>query len=102
MYRTHVCFPTLELQYVTCGSVVTLQHFTSKFRLHSHDVKYGGGSGQLSVTGFKEQGDVNNYWIVREGYGAAPCEGFFLFLFSFFFSFFLFFLFFFLSFFFSL
>jgi len=36
---------------VTCGSVVKLQNIYHKIRLHSHDVKYGSGSGQQSVTG---------------------------------------------------
>lgn len=38
-------------QQVTCGSVVKLVNQAHKVRLHSHDVKYGSGSGQQSVTG---------------------------------------------------
>lgn len=33
-------------QYVTCGSVLKLASAESNIRLHSHDVKYGSGSGQ--------------------------------------------------------
>lgn len=33
-------------QYVTCGSVLKLASGESNIRLHSHDVKYGSGSGQ--------------------------------------------------------
>ena len=33
-------------QHVTCKSVVKLVHKKSNIRLHSHDVKYGSGSGQ--------------------------------------------------------
>ena len=62
-----------ELQYVTCGSIISLVHVPTNSRLHSHDVKYGGGSGQQSVTGFADQGDTNNYWLVREAHGSPPC-----------------------------
>lgn len=36
----------LGFQHVTCGSVLKLVHSQSNHRLHSHDVKYGSGSGQ--------------------------------------------------------
>ncbi|KAK4785462.1 hypothetical protein SAY86_002151 [Trapa natans] len=32
-----------------------------KFRLHSHDVPYGSGSG---LTGFPGVDDANNYWVL--------------------------------------
>lgn len=38
-------------------------HERTKFRLHSHDVPYGSGSGQQSVTGFPEVDDANSYWV---------------------------------------
>ena len=34
-------------------------------RLHSHDVKYGSGSGQQSVTGTDSKDDVNSHWAVK-------------------------------------
>ncbi|CDP18848.1 unnamed protein product [Coffea canephora] len=37
----------------------------TKFRLHSHDVPYGSGSGQQSITGFPNVDGSNSYWIVR-------------------------------------
>lgn len=40
---------TLGFQYVTCGSVLKLYNVESKDRLHSHDVKYGSGSGQQVI-----------------------------------------------------
>ncbi|KAL8456990.1 hypothetical protein ACS0TY_035004 [Phlomoides rotata] len=40
-------------------------HERTKFRLHSHDVPYGSGSGQQSVTGFPNVDDSNSYWVVR-------------------------------------
>jgi dolichyl-phosphate-mannose--protein O-mannosyl transferase len=38
-------------------------HEKTKFRLHSHDVPYGSGSGQQSVTGFPTVDDSNSYWV---------------------------------------
>ena len=38
--------PGIHGQQVTCGSVLKLFHYQSNHRLHSHDVKYGSGSGQ--------------------------------------------------------
>ncbi len=35
-----------EYDYVTCGSVLKLINGRLGVRLHSHDVKYGSGSGQ--------------------------------------------------------
>nr|CAG4650504.1 EOG090X0E0P [Sida crystallina] len=51
-------------QYVTCGSVIKLQNLAYKVRLHSHDVKYGSGSGQQSVTGTELKEDVNSHWAI--------------------------------------
>ncbi|KAG8046908.1 hypothetical protein GUJ93_ZPchr0008g12724 [Zizania palustris] len=50
---------------ITYGSVIKLMHERTKFRLHSHDVPYGSGSGQQSVTSFPNVDDANSYWIVR-------------------------------------
>jgi dolichyl-phosphate-mannose--protein O-mannosyl transferase len=50
---------------VTYGSVLKLQHERTKFRLHSHEVPYGSGSGQQSVTGFPGVEDANSYWMVQ-------------------------------------
>uniref|UniRef100_A0ACD6AK78 Uncharacterized protein n=1 Tax=Avena sativa TaxID=4498 RepID=A0ACD6AK78_AVESA len=46
------------------GSAIKLIHERTKFRLHSHDVLYGSGSGQQSVTSFLNVDDANSYWIV--------------------------------------
>jgi hypothetical protein len=51
---------------VTFGSAVKLVHKQSKFRLHSHQIKYGSGSGQQSVTGFQGADDPNSLWQVKE------------------------------------
>nr|XP_028564304.1 stromal cell-derived factor 2 isoform X2 [Podarcis muralis] len=50
---------------VTCGSVVKLLNPRHGVRLHSHDVRYGSGSGQQSVTGVTTVDDSNSYWRVR-------------------------------------
>ncbi|XP_064081701.1 stromal cell-derived factor 2-like [Macrobrachium nipponense] len=52
-------------QQVTCGSVVKLFNSYYKVRLHSHDVKYGSGSGQQSVTGTPQQEDHNSNWLIK-------------------------------------
>ncbi|MQL96883.1 hypothetical protein Taro_029564 [Colocasia esculenta] len=57
--------PTTEGVEITYGTVLKLMHERTKFRLHSHDVPYGSGSGQQSVTGFPNVDDSNSYWIVR-------------------------------------
>lgn len=54
-----------EFKYVTCGSVVKLYNQRQGIRLHSHDVKYGSGSGQQSVTGSPSADDNNSYWVVK-------------------------------------
>ena len=50
---------------MTCGSLIKLAHDSSKALLHSHDIAYGTGSGQQSVTGFPDLGDANSLWLVR-------------------------------------
>ncbi|KAL6647530.1 hypothetical protein ACP70R_014967 [Stipagrostis hirtigluma subsp. patula] len=60
---------------VTYGSVVKLMHEKTKHRLHSHDVPYGSGSGQQSVTGFPEGDDSNSYWIIRPTPDSSARQG---------------------------
>ncbi|KAK7311905.1 hypothetical protein RJT34_10370 [Clitoria ternatea] len=64
----------VEVQ-ITYGSVLKLMHEKTKFRLHSHDVPYGSGSGQQSVTGFPNVDDSNSYWIVRPEPGTSAKQG---------------------------
>ena len=54
-----------KTQSVTCGSVIKLMNKEHKVRLHSHDVKYGSGSGQQSVTGSSLKEDVNSHWTIK-------------------------------------
>ncbi|XP_030656437.1 stromal cell-derived factor 2 isoform X1 [Nomascus leucogenys] len=62
-----------SLAVVTCGSVVKLLNTRHNVRLHSHDVRYGSGSGQQSVTGVSSVDDSNSYWRIR-GKTATVCE----------------------------
>lgn len=62
-----------EQNLVTCGSLVKLLNTRHNVRLHSHDVKYGSGSGQQSVTGVESADDANSYWRVR-GKAGGPCQ----------------------------
>jgi len=60
-------------QQVTCGSVLKLQNVHHKIRLHSHDVKYGSGSGQQSVTGTEVKEDVNSHWAIKGPTAKKQC-----------------------------
>ncbi|XP_072495905.1 stromal cell-derived factor 2 [Notamacropus eugenii] len=62
-----------DLPFVTCGSVVKLLNTRHNVRLHSHDVHYGSGSGQQSVTGVSDVDDSNSYWRIR-GKTSTVCE----------------------------
>ena len=62
------------LQHVTCGSVLKLLNTAYKVRLHSHDIKYGSGSGQQSVTGSELKEDVNSMWAVKGPNKLLPCK----------------------------
>lgn len=53
---------------VSFGSVLKLEHVSSGYRLHSHSLPYGQGSGQQSVTGMEQHGDSNSLWILKEPY----------------------------------
>jgi len=44
-------------------------------RLHSHEVKYGSGSGQQSVTGTNAKEDGNSYWLVKAESGKQCIRG---------------------------
>ena len=60
-------------RYVTCGSVVKLVHEATGYRLHSHDINWGSGSGQQSVTAVSTDADVNSLWQVSNAYGSIQC-----------------------------
>jgi dolichyl-phosphate-mannose--protein O-mannosyl transferase len=58
---------------VTCASVIKILNIANTARIHSHDVKYGSGSGQQSVTGVKDMDDNNSHWTII-GLGCARGE----------------------------
>ncbi|XP_056643509.1 stromal cell-derived factor 2 [Diorhabda carinulata] len=62
-------------KFVTCGSVLKLLNTDYRVRLHSHDVKYGSGSGQQSVTATEVQEDINSHWLVKPASGKSLERG---------------------------
>ncbi|KNC77833.1 hypothetical protein SARC_09718 [Sphaeroforma arctica JP610] len=60
-------------QAVTCGSSIKLMNVQSKMYMHSHEVSYGTGSKQQSVTSVPHKDDVNSMWVVR-GTQTKPCS----------------------------
>ncbi|DAZ99617.1 TPA: hypothetical protein N0F65_001445 [Lagenidium giganteum] len=65
-------YPT-GFEHVTCGSSIKLVHEESRFRLHSHEIAYGSGSGQQSITAHSSRSDPNSYWVVKEGDDETAC-----------------------------
>ncbi|KAK4469977.1 hypothetical protein MN116_007474 [Schistosoma mekongi] len=59
---------------VTCGSVLKLVNTDFNARLHSHEVQYGSGSGQQSVTAVSDEMDTNSYWQIIERNGSPQCN----------------------------
>ncbi|KAI8370781.1 MIR motif-containing protein [Choanephora cucurbitarum] len=59
--------PEIEdgFEQVTCASTIKLTNSASGYKLHSHGVTYGSGSGQQSVTAFPESDDANSFWVVE-------------------------------------
>lgn len=55
----------LFYNYVTCGSVIKILNDNYNARLHSHEVQYGSGSGQQSVTAIADMDDVNSHWVIK-------------------------------------
>ncbi|KAJ0401825.1 hypothetical protein P43SY_006380 [Pythium insidiosum] len=60
-------------EHVTCGSSIKLVHEPSRHRLHSHEIAYGSGSGQQSVTAHGARNDPNSYWLVKEADSEPAC-----------------------------
>lgn len=59
---------------VTCGSVVKLMNTMSNTNLHSHQIAWGSGSGQQSITASGSNNDQGDLWIIKDATTAkAPC-----------------------------
>lgn len=69
------CIQGRGTQHVTCGSVLKLVNVDYNVRLHSHEIKYGSGSGQQSVTGTNVKEDGNSYWLVKAESGKQCVRG---------------------------
>ncbi|KAF9202683.1 Stromal cell-derived factor 2-like protein 1 [Haplosporangium sp. Z 27] len=70
-----------EFQKVTCGSSIKLTHEKTSFKLHSHQIPYGSGSGQQSITAVPGKDDTNSLWTVMAQSGhtcdrgePVPCD----------------------------
>lgn len=75
-FLTRLLCPTAKgPDHVTCGSVLKLYNTDYKIRLHSHDVKYGSGSGQQSVTGIAIPEDINSHWAIKAPTGQNCVRG---------------------------
>lgn len=72
----NVCPTGKNSEYVTCGTVAKLYNVDLKVRLHSHDVKYGAGSGQQSVTGSDLSEDINSHWEIKAATGKHCKRGY--------------------------
>jgi hypothetical protein len=51
---------------VTCGSTIKLKHHDTNHHLHSHQIAWGSGSGQQSVTATGSNDDRGSFWTVKE------------------------------------
>lgn len=62
MIFINYCIKADQVEHVTCGSLIKLKSDArGDVRLHTHDIKYGSGSGQQSVTG-AESKESSSYW----------------------------------------
>ncbi|KAF9923240.1 Stromal cell-derived factor 2-like protein 1, partial [Modicella reniformis] len=62
-------------QKVTCGSSIKLTHEKSKFKLHSHQITYGSGSGQQSITAVQSKEDTNSLWQIMAQFHHTCARG---------------------------
>ena len=52
-----------------------MAHEPTGFRLHSHEVRYGSGSGQQSVTSVSSGADPNSYFLIKAEFGGFKKRG---------------------------
>ena len=59
---------------VTCGSVVKLMNMMGNANLHSHQIAWGSGSGQQSITASASSNDQGDLWIIKDATTTkTPC-----------------------------
>ncbi len=58
---------------VGCGSAIRISNVGTGFKLHSHRINYGTGSGQQVVSAINDMNDPKSLWIVKEPFGDQPC-----------------------------
>ncbi|CAJ0946181.1 unnamed protein product, partial [Mesorhabditis belari] len=75
VFATILFITNANTDVITCGSVLKLQNQGDNTRLHSHDVKYGSGSGQQSVTAVQNSDDHNSHWQLLGAYGETCPRG---------------------------
>jgi len=51
-----------------------MKHIASDYFLHSHDIGWGSGSRQQSVTALSGGQDQGNFWLVKESFGEHMCD----------------------------
>lgn len=64
---------TINSQLLTWTTTARFKHYESGFYLHSHELAYGTGSGQQSVTALEADNDAGSLWTVKEADGEPLC-----------------------------
>lgn len=64
---------TINSQMLTWTTTARFKHYESGFFLHSHEIAYGSGSGQQSVTALEADNDAGSLWTVKEANGEPLC-----------------------------
>ena len=54
---------------ITLGSLMKIRHQNSGHLLHSHEISWGSGSKQQSVTAYPTLGDANSLWQLYASFG---------------------------------
>lgn len=59
------------LEPITLGSLMKIRHQNSGHFVHSHEISWGSGSKQQSVTAFPTLGDANSLWQLYAPFGSG-------------------------------
>ena len=58
---------------IGCGFALRIASASTGFKLHSHHINYGTGSGQQVVSTINEMNDPGSLWVIKEPFGERPC-----------------------------